>query len=109
MIVEQAVFLVGGLGTRLRALTTDTAKPVLEVGGKPFLDHLIDEASRHGIKRALLLCGYRAADLVGAYEGRTIRGMRVDTLVESEPGGTARARGLAAGRREPQLVMVQRD
>jgi NDP-sugar pyrophosphorylase family protein len=58
MTVEQGVFLVGGLGTRLRALTGSAAKPVLEVGGRPFLDHLLDEASRHGLKRALLLCGY---------------------------------------------------
>src|SRR5262249_18710188 len=57
MTVEQAIFLVGGLGTRLRSLTAGAAKPVLEVGGKPFLDHLLDEASRHGLRRALLLCG----------------------------------------------------
>ena len=54
MNVEQAVFLVGGLGTRLHKLTGGTAKPVLDVGGRPFLDHLLDEASRHGLKRALL-------------------------------------------------------
>ena len=82
MNVEQAVFLVGGLGSRLRALTGDTAKPVLDVGGRPFLDHLLDEASRHGIKRALLLCGYRAGDLVPRTRGRSIRGMTIETAVE---------------------------
>ena len=80
MNVEQGVFLVGGLGSRLRTLTGETAKPVLDVGGRPFLDHLLDEASRHGLKRALLLCGYRADDLVAAYQGRTIRGMVIDTV-----------------------------
>ena len=34
MIVEQAVFLVGGMGSRLKELTSATAKPVLEVGGR---------------------------------------------------------------------------
>jgi D-glycero-D-manno-heptose 1,7-bisphosphate phosphatase len=109
MTVEQAVFLVGGLGTRLRSLTAGAAKPVLEVGGKPFLDHLLEEASRHGLKRALLLCGYRAADLVGAYDGRTIRGMRIDTLVESEPAGTAGALALAADHLDPRFFLINGD
>ena len=76
--IEQAVFLVGGLGTRLRGLTSDRAKPMLDVGGRPFLDYLLDEASRYGIKRALLLCGYRAGDLTPIYNGRTVRGMRIE-------------------------------
>lgn len=109
MIVEQAVFLVGGLGTRLRSLTAAAAKPVLEVAGRPFLDHLLDEASRHGLKRALLLCGYRAADLVAAYRGRTIRGMRIETVVENEPAGTAGALALAANRLDPRFFLVNGD
>ena len=67
--IEQAVFLVGGLGSRLRGLTSERAKPMLDVGGRPFLDYLLDEASRYGIKRALLLCGYRAGDLVAGLQG----------------------------------------
>lgn len=109
MIVEQAVFLVGGLGTRLGSLTSSAAKPVLEVGGKPFLDHLLDEASRHGLRRALLLCGYRAADLVDAYKGRTVRGMRIETLSESKPAGTAGALALAADRLDEQFFLVNGD
>src|SRR5262249_8615426 len=95
MTVEQGVFLVGGLGTRLHALTRNAPKPALDVGSRPFLDHLLDEASRHGLKRALLLCGHRAADLVAAYDGRVIRGMTIETAVEREPAGTAGALSLA--------------
>jgi D-glycero-D-manno-heptose 1,7-bisphosphate phosphatase len=109
MNVEQAVFLVGGLGSRLRALSGGTAKPVLEVGGRPFLDHLLDEASRHGLKRALLLCGYRADDLVAAYQGRTIRGMAIDTVVETTPAGTAGALALAADRLDDWFFLVNGD
>ena len=64
----------------------ERAKPMLDVGGRPFLDYLLDEASRHGIKRALLLCGYRAGDLVASTTDATIRGMRIETVVEAEPG-----------------------
>jgi D,D-heptose 1,7-bisphosphate phosphatase len=107
--VEQAVFLVGGLGSRLRGLTSGRAKPMLDVGGRPFLDYLLDEASRYGIKRALLLCGYRAGDLTPSYDGRTIRGMRVDTVVEASPAGTAGALVLAADRLDEDFFLINGD
>jgi hypothetical protein len=67
---------------------------MLDVGGRPFLDYLLDEASRYGIKRALLLCGYRAGDLTSIYNGRTIRGMRI------EPGERALIHGGTSGAHE---------
>lgn len=109
MTVEQAVFLVGGLGTRLKALTAGTAKPVLEVGGRPFLNHLLDEAGRHGCRRALLLCAYRAADLAAFYRGRSVRGMPVDIVVEDQPAGTAGALANAAGRLDDTFFLANGD
>ena len=74
MTVDQVVFLVGGTGSRLGTLTAATPKPVLPVGGRPFLDYLLDEASRYGFSRCLLLCGYRAQSIEKAYQagGRTL-------------------------------------
>jgi D,D-heptose 1,7-bisphosphate phosphatase len=109
MNVEQGVFLVGGLGSRLRTLTGGATKPILEVGGRPFLDHLLDEASRHGLRRALLLCGYRADDLVASYHGRTMRGMTIETVVEPAPAGTAGALALAADRLDDWFFLVNGD
>ena len=109
MSVEQAVFLVGGMGSRLHGLTAGKAKPVLDVGGRPFLDYLLDEASRHGVKRALLLCGHRAEDVTHAYRGRVVRGMQVDAVVEANPAGTAGALALAADRLDPHFFLVNGD
>src|SRR4030095_10816565 len=97
------------LAGRLKPLPGDTANPVLDVGGRPFLDHLLDEASRHGGKRALLLCGYRAGDPVASYQGRSIRGMTIETAVESEPAGTAGALVLAADRLDDWFFLVNGD
>ena len=107
--VEQAVFLVGGLGTRLQDLTRQTAKPMLPVGGRPFLDYLLEEAARHGVKRALLLCGYKADDLGQAYAGRMVRGMRVETAVEPSPAGTAGARWMQGSTRLPGQAIEMRQ
>jgi D,D-heptose 1,7-bisphosphate phosphatase len=109
MTVDQVVFLVGGTGSRLGTLTRETPKPVLPVGGRPFLDYLLDEASRYGFSRCLLLCGYRAQSIETAYRGRTVRGMRVETAIESEPAGTAGALARAAGRLDELFFLVNGD
>ena len=56
--IRQCAILAGGLGTRLGALVADTPKPVLPVGGRPFLSWLIREVSRFGIEEVLLLTGH---------------------------------------------------
>ena len=67
MTVRQVVCLVGGLGTRLGSLTQHTPKPLLTVGGRPFLDYLVDEANRFGLERLLLLAGHNAHEVVRHY------------------------------------------
>jgi D-glycero-D-manno-heptose 1,7-bisphosphate phosphatase len=109
MSVDQAVFLVSGLCRRLQGLTAAKVEPMLDVGGRPFLDYLLDEASRHGIKRALLLCRYRAEEIIHAYRGRVIRGMQVDAVVEPSPAGTAGALALAADRLDQHFFLVNGD
>lgn len=64
----QAVIVAGGRGTRLGALTDDRPKPLVEIAGKPFLDHLMALLRDQGLTRQLLLLGYRA-DMVEAHVG----------------------------------------
>jgi len=109
MTIDQVVFLVGGTGSRLGTLTAETPKPVLPVDGRPFLDYLLDEASRYGFARCLLLCGYRAESIQKAYEGRTVRGMRIETAVEAEPAGTGGALARAADRLDELFFLVNGD
>jgi len=109
MTIEQAVFLVGGLGSRLNELTESRPKPVLDVGGRPFLDYLLDEASRHGVRRALLLCGYRAGDITRDYHGRRIRDMAVEAVAEPQPAGTAGALTLATDRLDERFFLLNGD
>jgi len=56
-MIDQAAILCGGRGTRLGSLTANIPKPLLQVGGAPFLDWLLFEIGRHGIRRILLLAG----------------------------------------------------
>jgi len=62
------VILAGGLGTRLRPLTSEVPKALIPIGGKPFLHHQIELLKRQGI-RDIVLCVGHLADMVEDYFG----------------------------------------
>ena len=55
----KAVVLAGGLGTRLSEETTMRPKPMVEIGGKPILWHILKMYSHHGITDFIICCGYK--------------------------------------------------
>jgi glucose-1-phosphate cytidylyltransferase len=55
----KAVILAGGLGTRLSEETAVKPKPMIEIGGKPILWHILKSYSAHGINDFVICCGYR--------------------------------------------------
>ncbi len=55
----KAVILAGGLGTRISEETTARPKPMVELGGRPVLWHIMKTYSSHGINDFIVCCGYR--------------------------------------------------
>ncbi|MEM9922456.1 MAG: glucose-1-phosphate cytidylyltransferase [Cyanobacteria bacterium P01_D01_bin.50] len=55
----KAVILAGGLGTRLSEETSVRPKPMVEIGGKPILWHIMKIYSAHGINEFIICCGYK--------------------------------------------------
>jgi len=55
----KAVILAGGLGTRLSEETSIKPKPMVEIGGKPILWHIMKIYSTHGINDFVICCGYK--------------------------------------------------
>ncbi len=55
----KAVILAGGLGTRLSEETTLKPKPMVEIGGKPILWHILKTYSDHGINEFIICAGYK--------------------------------------------------
>lgn len=55
----KAVILAGGLGTRLSEETDLRPKPMVEVGGKPILWHIMKTYSAHGVNDFIICCGYK--------------------------------------------------
>ena len=55
----KAVILAGGLGTRLSEETATRPKPMVEIGGKPVLWHILKMYSHHGVNDFVICCGYK--------------------------------------------------
>jgi NDP-sugar pyrophosphorylase family protein len=83
----QAVILAGGLGSRLGALTALIPKPLLPVGGRPFLDYLITKVKSSGATEILILAGYLGDRFRDHYAGQA--GIKV--IIEPTPLGTGGA------------------
>ena len=58
--IRQAVILAGGRGERLMPLTMDRPKPMVLINNKPFLDYLIYSLIEQGIKKIIILTGYKS-------------------------------------------------
>src|SRR5215204_6649533 len=55
----KAVILAGGLGTRLAEETSTRPKPMVEIGGRPILLHIMKIYSSHGVNEFIVCCGYK--------------------------------------------------
>lgn len=55
----KAVILAGGLGTRLSEETSTRPKPMVEIGGKPILWHILKMYAQHGVNDFVICCGYK--------------------------------------------------
>ncbi|GAA4068542.1 NDP-sugar synthase [Actinomadura miaoliensis] len=96
--MTQAIVLAGGKGTRLRPMTVNIPKPMLPVGGVPYLAHLMTRAAAAGVDRMVLATCY-LAEVFEPYFGDGSRfGLRLEYAVEEEPLGTGGAIRFAADR-----------
>jgi len=93
----KAIVLVGGFGTRLRPLTLTIPKPILPVGHRPILEHVITHLARHGIDQAVLSLGFKPDAFTDAYPTGRCAGVELIYAVEPEPLDTAGAIRFAAG------------
>lgn len=107
--ITQAVVLAGGKGTRLGDLTTETPKPLLPVGGRPFLGWVIDNLRRHGVSDVILAVGYRAEAFSWWLRTYEVEELRVSIFVEEEPLDTGGALTRLGGRLQEAVFVVNGD
>ena len=92
----RAVVLVGGLGTRLRPLTTDLPKQMLPILDRPMIEHVVGHLATHGIDEVVLSLGFLPGAFLDAYPDGRCAGVPLTYAVEPEPLDTAGAIRFAA-------------
>jgi mannose-1-phosphate guanylyltransferase len=85
----QGVILAGGLGTRLRPYTLLVPKPMLPVGPKPILEHILEWLKQNGITEVVISTGYLGKMIKEYFGGGSDWGVKIEYATSPHPLGTA--------------------
>ena len=107
--MKQAVFLVGGLGTRLGELAARMPKPLLDINGRPFLEYLLWNVSRFGFKKVLFLCGVRGEQIKKYFDTGEPFGVTIRYAFEDTLAGTAGALLNASNELDEEFLLANGD
>ncbi len=83
-----AVIMAGGVGQRLKPLTDNIPKPLLHVGGKPIIEHLIDRLITFGIDNIFISVNYLADQIIDYFRNGSDKGIMINYIIEDVPHGT---------------------
>ena len=95
MKIDKAVLLAAGRGTRMREMTAQLPKPMLEVRGKPVLQHIVEGLRDAGITSFLIIVGYRAESVENFFGDGSRYNVGIQYLTQTVQDGTGRVVELA--------------
>lgn len=101
----KAVIMAGGFGSRLMPLTEDTPKPMLPVGEKPLMEHIVNRLRTAGIREVNVTTHYQAEKIVEHFQDGRKFGVELSYVNETQPLGTAGSLSLMSPPDEPLLVL----
>lgn len=106
---ESVVIMAGGLGSRLKELTSAVPKPMLNVGSRPILETIIRSFSEQGFRRFYLAVNYKAEQIESYFGDGSTFGIEVHYLRERQRMGTAGALSLLPTELEYPIVVTNAD
>jgi dTDP-glucose pyrophosphorylase len=93
--ITKAVLLAAGRGTRMRDLTNELPKPMIQVRGKPILQHIIEGLRTAGVEQFLIIVGYRAEVVRQAFGDGGRCGVTISYATQVVQNGTGKVVELA--------------
>lgn len=105
----QVVILAGGLGTRLRPMTQQVPKPMVEVNGRPFLEYIVRHLADQGFVDTLMLVGYLGEQVEHYFGDGHQLGISIDYSYEPTPLGTAGAIRHALPKLDDSFLLLYGD
>ena len=99
------VIMAGGLGKRLRPFTKNTPKPMLKIGNKPILEHIILKAKSNGFKNFIISVHYLHQKITNYFQDGKKFNVKIKYIYEKIPKGTAAGlKKLKIKNKDPILV-----
>lgn len=105
----QVAVLAGGMGVRLRPITEEIPKPMVEVDGKPFLFHQITFLKRQGYSNFLILTGYLGNKIEEYFKDGSSLGLRIKYSKEDKLLGTGGALKKAESLLDEKFFVIYGD
>jgi len=87
----KALFLAGGMGTRLKPLTDDLPKPMVPIMNKPLLERSMDNLKKCGINEIVISAGYKSQYIKDYFGDGSRFGLKIEYVCEKTPMGTGGA------------------
>ncbi|MDC3081841.1 nucleotidyltransferase family protein, partial [Paracoccaceae bacterium] len=87
----QAVVLAGGFGTRLKSISGDLPKPLVNVGNRPVIGHIMKLLESNGINKILVLLHHEAEKIKTYLKDPQFKNLKIKCVIERKPRGTAGA------------------
>lgn len=103
------VIMAGGRGVRLLPLTEDRPKPLIEVGGKPILETIIEGVAIQGFRNFIVSVGYRGKMIEDYFQNGSSLGVNIEYVREESSLGTAGALSLIKEPPEKPFVVMNGD
>ena len=104
-MLQTAIILAGGFGTRLQSVVSDLPKPLALVNGLPFLDYQLKYLKHCGIKKIILSVGYLAEKIEARYLSN-FNGFEIHYAKENSPLGTGGAVRLSLEQSHDDKILV---
>ena len=93
--IDKAVLLAAGRGTRMREMTAELPKPMLEVRGRPVLQHIVEGLRDAGLREFLVIVGYRADAVQNFFGDGSRYNITIQYATQTVQDGTGRVVDLA--------------
>ena len=105
----KAVFLAGGLGSRIAAMNPDVPKPMLLLAGKPVLEYGVECLKRQGITEFIFVVGYKREVIQEWFGDGSRFGVCIEYFIEDVPLGTAGALCCLKNKLEGDFLLLNGD
>lgn len=111
LISASAVIMAGGRGERLKPLTNEMPKPMIKIGDKPILEHVIDRLIKFGVNQIFISVRYLSEHIISFFGDGSEKGIEIKYIHEDEPLGTIGSLSLVKSEEisSENLILINSD